>query len=206
GFYVRSLFGLWLGMMGLAIAYDIIPRLVGRPLYSRGLAAFGFWAMAALYPATGSHLLAEPAPAWLQRAAVVLGLLLAVSMWAVLFNLFRTAEGRWGRLVSTVPGRFAAVGLIFYFLFWLVGLVELLPGAQVVDFTYWVVARDQLALFGAFSFMAFAGIYDWLPRRMERPWLSGSLGGVHFWLSTIGAGGLVLALLRAGLAQGWVGS
>src|SRR5690606_2736881 len=91
-FYAHGLFGLWLGMMALGIVYFLAPRLAGRPVYSLRLASLAFWGIAALYPVPGSHLLSEPVPGWMQQAAVVLGLVLVVPVWALFVNLFRTME------------------------------------------------------------------------------------------------------------------
>ena len=41
--YVGSLIDLWLTPIALATAYYLIPKLVGRPIYSYKLALFGFW-------------------------------------------------------------------------------------------------------------------------------------------------------------------
>src|SRR5690606_25826822 len=202
-FYARGLFGLWLGMMALGVVYFLAPRLVGRPVYSLRLAALAFWGMAALYPVTGSHLMAEPVPAWMRQAAVVLGLLLVVPVWALFTNLFRTVEGQWGRLWGSPAGRFLALGLVLTFCLWVKTVVQLVPAvSEALQFTYWSAAYDQLALLGAFTFVAFAGVYEAVPRLTGRSWVSDSLTGLHFWLSAVGVVLMATALARAGLVQG----
>ena len=39
---------LWLGAIGLGTAYYMIPKVIGRPVYSYHLAAIGFWTYALL--------------------------------------------------------------------------------------------------------------------------------------------------------------
>src|SRR5690606_16182058 len=144
----------------------------------------------------------EPNPEWMQKAAVVIAFLLVFPTWAVLANLLRTVEGRWGQLMASPAGRFAGIGLVFYFFFWIDGIHETLPAARAaLQFTYWVPARDHLALLGAFTFMTAAGIYYGLPRLLDRPWYRESLANAHFWLSVMGSGLLVVALALAGLTQ-----
>src|SRR5690606_39790447 len=116
----------------------LAPRLAGQPVYSLRLAALGFWGMAALYPVTGPYLLSEPVPAWLQHAAVVLGMLLVVPVWARFANLFRTVDGRCGRLWASPAGRFLALGLVLTFLLWLKTVVQMVPAVnEALQFTYW---------------------------------------------------------------------
>lgn len=202
-FYGHNLLGLWLGMMGLGVVYYVLPRIVDRPIFSSRLAGIGFWGMAALYPAAGAYLIGAPIPEPVQKAALALGLLLLVPLWAVSVNLLRTVEGRWSALRAEGPaGRFLAASIVFYILFWFKGVFQLLPPVnETVKFTFWISAYEQLALMGAFTFAAVAGMYYVLPQALGRP-LSGALASFHFWVSLVGVVLLYVALTFAGLAQG----
>ena len=66
-FYGHNLVGLLLTPLAIGVAYFVIPRVAGRPLYSHTLSLVGFWTLVALYSHIGGHhILQAPIPNWLQ--------------------------------------------------------------------------------------------------------------------------------------------
>lgn len=200
-FYASNLLHLWLGMMGLGVAYYLVPVLTGRPLHSQTLAAIGFWGMACLLPATGAYLMWDPMPAWFRGSATAFAALLTIPMWAVLANLAATIGDGWGKLWRSPAGKFLVAGLAFYLLNWVALVAENLPAVGgVTYFTHWVTHQTQLSLMGAYGFTALAGVYYALPVLLKRQWDMKSVGW-HFWLTLVGTLVVVLSLAFAGFAQ-----
>ena len=73
---------------------------------------------------------------------------------------------------------------------------------QIVSKTDWIIGHAHMAVFGAFSFFAMAGIYYTLPRILKRPIYSDRLGEWHFWLSFVGFLGFAVSLWIGGFVQG----
>ena len=51
--YITNLIYFWFAPVALAVAYYLIPKIAGRPIYSYPMARFGFWALAILAGWTG---------------------------------------------------------------------------------------------------------------------------------------------------------
>src|ERR1700730_5196567 len=61
----------WFGAIGLGTAYYMIPKVIGRPVYSYHLAAIGFWTYALFASWTGMQRLVHgPFPAWMITASI----------------------------------------------------------------------------------------------------------------------------------------
>src|SRR5947207_1904576 len=62
--YANNLLFLWFGSLGLGTVYYMIPKVIGRPVYSYHLAAIGFWTYAFFASWTGMQRLVDgPFPA-----------------------------------------------------------------------------------------------------------------------------------------------
>ena len=57
--YANNLLFLWFGAIGLGTAYYMIPKVIGRPVYSYHLAAIGFWTYALFSSWTGMQRLVD---------------------------------------------------------------------------------------------------------------------------------------------------
>src|SRR5437588_3189236 len=69
--YANNLLFLWFGSLGLGTAYYMIPKVIGRPVYSYHLAAIGFWTYAVFASWTGMQQLVDgPFPAWMVTASI----------------------------------------------------------------------------------------------------------------------------------------
>jgi len=195
--------GLIFTPMGVAMAYYFIPKSTGNPLYSHKLSIIGFWTIAFLYIWTGAHhILFGPIPTWLQTVAIIFSISLLIPVWTVITNFFGTLRGKWAQGDYVV--KFLLAGTVFYLLTCFQGPMHSLRSVnQIISKTDWIVGHAHMAVFGAFSFFALAGIYYALPRSLGlKSMYSDRLGEWHFWFSFIGFLGFAVSLWIGGFLQG----
>jgi len=194
--------GLIFTPMGLAMAYYYIPKSTGNPLYSHRLSIIGFWTIAFLYIWNGAHhIIFGPIPTWLQTVAILFSISLLIPVWTAVTNFYGTLRGKWAQGNYVV--KFLVAGTTFYLLTCFQGPMHSLRTVnQIVSKTDWIIGHAHMAVFGAFSFFAMAGIYYTLPRILRRPMYSDRLGEWHFWLSFVGFLGFAVSLWIGGFVQG----
>jgi cytochrome c oxidase cbb3-type subunit I len=203
--YVGSLIDLWLTPIALGTAYYLIPKLVGRPIYSYKLALFGFWLLALFGGWTGmTHLIGGPLPVWMITAGIVARMLMILPVLAVAVNFHHTIKGKFADLNWDPALRFVVIGAMAYtaYGFW-GGLISTRSIGQITQFTFVTVGHTQLGLFGFYSMILFGACYHIVPRLLSRQWLLPGLIPVHFWLSVVGIGLLLFDLTIGGLIQGF---
>jgi cbb3-type cytochrome c oxidase subunit I len=198
-FYVHNLFNIWFTTAGLGLAYYLLPKLSGNPLYSHRLAVWGFFGVW-----TGQHhQLWGPAPDWLEIMTVVFSMMAAVPTTVFMYNFFMTMRGRWGRMRESIAMRFFAVGALLWAFTCVQGLAHSLRSfSLLVHFTNWVVGHSHLAFVANYSFWAFALLYLALPHLVRRPVYSRALTEWHFWLTAVGIGIYMVSMWIAGVIQG----
>jgi cytochrome c oxidase cbb3-type subunit 1 len=198
-FYVHNIFNAWFTTGGIGLAFYLLPRLTGKPLYSHGLAMWGLWSVW-----TGQHhQLWSPAPDWLEILTVVFSILAIIPTTAFMFNFYKTMEGRWLRVGQDVALRFFVVGAIFWGFTCIQGIAQSLRSFSLyVHFTNWVVSHSHLAFVGDYSFWAMALVYLILPELVGRPLYSRKLVEWHFWLTLVGLTVFMVSLWLGGLIQG----
>jgi cytochrome c oxidase cbb3-type subunit 1 len=203
--YAGSLIDLWLTPIALGTAYYLIPKLVGRPIYSYKLALFGFWSLAFLGGWTGlTHLIGGPLPAWMITASIVARMLMILPVLAVATNFHLTLKGKFEDLNLNPALRFVVIGTMIYTAYGIAGsLISTRTIAQVTQFTFVTFGHAQLGLFGFYSMILFGAYYYIVPRVLDRQWLSRGLVKAHFWLSVVGIGLLFFSLTMGGLIQGF---
>lgn len=194
--------GLIFTPMGLSMAYYFIPKSTGNPLYSHKLSIIGFWTIAFLYIWNGAHhILFGPIPTWLQTVAILFSISLLIPVWTAVTNFYGTMRGKWTQGNYVV--KFLLAGTTFYLLTCFQGPMHSLRTVnQIVSKTDWIVGHAHMAVFGAFSFFAMAGIYFALPKILKRPLYSDKLAEWHFWLSFVGFLGFAISLWIGGFVQG----
>ena len=194
--------GLIFTPMGVATAYYFIPKATGNPLYSHKMSIIGFWTIALLYIWTGAHhVIFGPLPTWLQTVAILFSVSLLIPVWTVIANFFGTLRGKWAQGDYVV--KFLLSGTVFYLLTCFQGPMHSLRSVnQIVSKTDWIPGHAHMAVFGAFSFFAMAGIYYALPRILNRSLFSDKLGEWHFWFSFVGFLGFSVSLWIGGFLQG----
>lgn len=198
-FYVHNIFNAWFTTGGIGLAFYLLPRLTGKPLYSHGLAMWGLWSVW-----TGQHhQLWSPAPDWLEILTVVFSILAMIPTIAFMFNFYKTMEGAWLRVGQDVALRFFVVGAIFWGFTCIQGIAQSFRSFSLyVHFTNWVVSHSHLAFVGDYSFWAMALVYLILPELVGRPLYSRKLAEWHFWLTLVGLTIFMVSLWLGGLIQG----
>lgn len=199
--YAANLLVVWLGLVGLAIVFYIVPKLLERPLASRGLALVTFWGL--LLAGSWQGIPAgAPVPAWLPTLSTAAAGLMLVPLLASVLNCVHTARGRLGAGWSHPTLRFVALGFSAYVISELMHGAETLPiTGRLLQFTWFVPARHQLALYGFLVLGATGAVYEILPRLTGLPWC-GRRAGAHFWMATAGLLLVVGPLAAGGIRQG----
>jgi len=191
--------------IGLGVAYYFIPKSSNTPLYSHRLSMVGFWALAFVYVWTGAHhMLHGPISQWLQTIAITFSVMLLIPVWTVVYNFFATMKGQWQQLRENVPLKFLMSGVVFYLLTCFQGPMHSLRSVNaIVSKTDWIPGHAHMALLGAFSFFAVAGIYYVVPRMWNTKLHSDALANWSFWFIMIGGLGFFVTLWLGGFWQGW---
>jgi len=203
-FYGHNLVGLLLTPLSIAVAYFVIPRVAGTPLYSHTLSLIGFWTLVALYAHIGGHhILQAPIPNWLKTVSVVDSVAMIVPVFTVLANIWLTARGRGGALWRDPAARFVMAGAVWYLVTCIQGPVQSLPSVQkITHFTNWTIGHAHIAVLGFSGLIALGGLWHILPLVTGRPLHSPRLVNLQFALLTFGLLGFFAVLTTAGLIQG----
>ncbi|CAN5144152.1 cbb3-type cytochrome c oxidase subunit I [soil metagenome] len=202
--YANNLLFLWLGSIALGTAYYMIPKVIGRPVYSYHLAAIGFWTYALFSSWTGMQRLIDgPFPAWMITASIAATILTIIPVATVGLNHHMTMQGHFGLIRYSPTLRFTVFGAMAYTVFSLVGvLISLRSMARFSHFTQVSVAYSHLGLYAFFTMIMFGAMYYIVPRLVGREWRSASLIKLHFWASAYGIALMVLLLFVGGVVQG----
>ena len=202
--FANNLLFLWLGAIGLGTAYYMIPKVIGRPVYSYHLAAIGFWTYALFASWTGMQRLVDgPFPAWMVTASIAAAILTIIPVATVGLNHHMTMRGNFPLMRYSPTLRFTVFGAIAYTVFSLVGVfISLRSMARFVQFTEASAAYNQLGIYAFFTMIMFGSMYYIVPRLVGREWRHASLIKLHFWASAYGIMLMVLLLFVGGLVQG----
>ncbi|MFT3743053.1 MAG: cbb3-type cytochrome c oxidase subunit I [Pyrinomonadaceae bacterium] len=203
--YVHNAVGLIFTPVGLAIAYYFIPKSSNTPLYSHKLSMIGFWSLAFVYVWTGAHhMIHGPISQWLQTITIAFSVMLLVPVWAAVYNFFSTMKGQWHQLRENVSLKFLMSGVVFYLLTCFQGPMHSLRAVNaIVSKTDWIPGHAHMAVLGAFSFFAIAGVYYVVPRMFKTELYSNALANWSFWLFLVGGLGFFVTLWLGGFWQGW---
>jgi cytochrome c oxidase cbb3-type subunit 1 len=198
GWYVQSVFSLWLAPLALAGAYYVVPKSTGRTLPSYEFASLSFWTLLFVGSLTGGrHLIGGPVPAWLPTLANAACCMLLFHYTVVALNLRGAFFGGGTAL------KFISFGLTAYLIGAVVDAITSFRGAALLtQFTYFSTAQQQLAVYGGVSMMLLGSIYFAVPRLTGRAWASGALVRGHTALAILGVLLLVVSLAAAGWTQG----
>lgn len=184
----HNVLGLWFTPIGLASAYYLIPKILGKPIYSYNLSLLGFWSLAFFYSQVGGHhLIGGPVPTWLITMSIVQSVMMVIPVFAVTVNLHMTVLGNFKALIYSPTLRFIVLGTMLYTAASVQGSLEALRSINTVThFTHFTVAHAHLGLYGFFSMVMFGAIYFIMPRVMNWEWPYPRLISLHFWLVFIG--------------------
>ena len=202
--FSASFLNLWFTPVALAVAYYLIPKILGRPIYSYSLALFGFCSLALIGGWTGVvHLMGGPVPIWLSSTGTAAAVVMIMPVGVVVLNLFLTVKGSLSELWNSLVLRFVFFGISSYLVAGIFGAVLGLHSVSaVLHFTTTVSAYQQQLIYAFFSMVMFGGLYFIVPRLSGREWPSVDLIYLHFWGSVTGILVIVFALFIGGWISG----
>ncbi len=202
--YAHNVLGLWLTPIGLAAAYYLIPKVIGRPIHSYYLSILGFWTLAIFYNWAGTHhLIGGPIPAWLVTVGTVGSMMMFIPVITVAINHHFTMIGHFHKLLDSPTLRFIVFGAMSYTLVSVQGsLMALRTVNETSHFTHYTVAHAHLGVYSFFTMSMFGAFYYIVPRLTGREWYSSRLIKIHFWGTALG-----MAMYWVGLSVGgwWQG-
>ncbi len=202
--YAHNLSEVVFGFAGLASSFYFVPKLLGRPLHSRQLAALAFWTLV-VFGSWGGIPDGAPLPSWIASLGVAGTVLTAVPMLAIAINFFQTARHNLNTLDANPTLRFTYVGLLFLFIAAAQQIVGALPNVSAItSLTWFGVAQKELFQLGFFATTIFGAIYYIVPRLLgigDDAWCP-KLAKAHFYLTFIGILISYMALLIGGIGQG----
>lgn len=202
--FAHNVLGLWLTPTGLASAYYLIPKIIGRPIHSYYLSLVGFWSLALFYNWAGSHhLIGGPVPGWVVTLGVVGSIMMFIPVITVAINHHLTMVGHFSVLRTSPSLRFVVFGAMSYTVVSVQGsLLALRSLNQTTHFTHYTIAHAHLGVYAFFTMIMFGSIYYILPRVSGREWWSARLIRVHFWACAVGIAIYFVALTWGGYFQG----
>jgi len=203
--YTHNLMWLWIAPIGLAAAYYLIPKVLGRPIYQYKLAVTGFWTLALFSSWAGMrHLAGGPVPAWVISTSIVAGIFVIIPVVITALNCHVTAFGNFDAVKRNPILRFVVFGTVSFTLAGLIGSITALRTVnEVTQFTYFTAGQSQLFSYAFFSMIMFGSIYFLIPRLLGRDWPSAHLIDWHFRACSAGIMIAIAALMMGGLIQGW---
>ncbi len=203
--YGHNALGLWFTPIGLASAYYMIPKVIGRPIHSYYLSILGFWSLALFYSWNGMHhLIGGPFPAWLVSASIVASIMMFIPVITVAINHHMTMRGNFDALRWSPTLRFTVFGAMMYTVVSLQGSTMAIPKLNALfHFTDYTIGHAHLGLYSFFTMMMFGAMYYIVPRLVDWEWPSANMIRWHFWLSAIGISVMVIALTFGGMLQGF---
>ena len=199
--YANNLEVVWMGLVGLAIIFYLLPRLTNRELNSYYLVLFIFW-MLLLFGTWGGIPNSAPLPAWMPTLSTSATLVMVTALIALALTVHWTLDGKYSLLKGSPILQFIGLAAISFGLAELMRILgSVLQISQVTDLTWFGMARVQLAVLGFFGFALFAAIYSIMPCLLG---LEFSVGRVraHFWVAALGIVFLALPLAIGGIVEG----
>jgi cytochrome c oxidase cbb3-type subunit 1 len=202
--FAHNVLGLWLTPLGVGVAYYLIPKIIGKPIYSYSLSLLGFWGLALFYSQVGiHHLIGAPVPTWLVTLSIVHSVMMFVPVIAVAVNQHTTVARNLWAFKQSIALRFVAIGALMYTLSSFQGSIEALrPVNSITHFTHYTVGHAHLGAYAFTTMVLFGAFYYMLPYLTGRDWPWPSLLTLHFWLVVAGFGIYFISMSLGGIVQG----
>ncbi|WP_094551516.1 cbb3-type cytochrome c oxidase subunit I [Rubricoccus marinus] len=204
--FAHNILGLWLTPIGLGAAYYLIPKVVGRPIYSYHLSYLGFWTLALFYNWAGvHHLVGGPPPQWVVTVSIVFSVMMIIPVIIVGLNHHMTAFPRIKRVIWSPTLRFVVFGAVSYTVVSLQGAMQALRFWQeVTHFTHYTIAHSHIGVYAFVTMIAYGALYYLLPRVTGWEWKSKRLISLHFWTTAVGISLYIVGLTAGGVLQGFL--
>lgn len=199
--YGQNLVGVVLSCFALGAGYYFVPKLTERPLYSEGLAIFGFWTVI-LFAPLGGFTNVSAVPRWLISLSTVSQWMVSVGMLAHAYNFYQTWKS--GASKSTVFGLgFFKASALLLALWSIMGAWATLPAnASVLMFTHFHTGLSQLLEYGFIGLTFLGSLTVAASLLMKEEWPSASLSKGHLILSIVGISLMTLPLCAVGMTHG----
>ena len=202
--YAQGFLSTYFVPLALAIAYYVVPKVLGQPIHRYGLAKFGFWTWLVFAGWSGAYpFIGGPVPAWMGSLAIVSTLLTLLPLFAIWTNFSRTLHGRYGGLRHSPSLRFVTVAV---WMFLAAGILAVPASFRsinaIVHFTLMVEAQQQLIMYGCVSLALIGAVYYIVPRLLGVEWESAALIRIHFWFTVVGMGVGICGYGLGGAIQG----
>jgi cytochrome c oxidase cbb3-type subunit 1 len=199
--FTNNLLFVWLGLVGLGIAFYLMSKIPGRPVQGTYYTQFGFWTFILFAPWCGMPQEA-PMPAWLPAASSVASALTLIPLIAFGAVYCKTTCGV---NVECKGGpycyaKFATMAFILSSLMWL--CCNCPHFGRILDQTWFVPAQTQFQIWGFFAIAVCGAIYELLPGVMEFELPLPKFVRFQHWAFMAGVALLVVPLAWGGIVQG----
>lgn len=199
--FSNNLLFVWMGLVGLGIAFYILPTIAGRSLQKRDFALFSFWTFILFAPWCGMPQTA-PIPAWLPAASTVASVLVVVPLIGITVVFVKTVCGA-NVECKGGPFCYAKFGTVAFVLATLMLISLGCPHfGRLFGMTWYAPAQTYLQIFGFFAIVICGAIYELLPRIMGFELPFSKFVRVQHWFFMGGLVLLVLPLAIGGIEQG----
>lgn len=192
--------------IGLGIAYYLITKVTGRPVYSESLGKLGFWSLAVIAPWAGLQKLtgAPLSGYFLPYVGAAATTLFAIPAFTAALNLLQTTLPASDTIRKSPSMRFVLAGVTGLVIMGVASLLLNIPGYSLplTQFSLAGYGFEMVTMYGFFSFICFGAIYFIVPRLTCREWLSTRLINWHFYFSVYGVIAIAIVALFGGLQQG----
>ena len=156
--------------IGLAAIYYIIPKVLGRPVYSYYLSILGFWSLALFYNWAGAHhIIGGPVPAWLTTVSIIGSMMMFIPVTTTAINFHMTMRGHFGVLRYSPSLRFVVFGAVCYTIVSAQGSIMALRVInEPTHFTHHTIGHAHLGLYAFYTMVIFGCMYYIIPRLTGR--------------------------------------
>lgn len=202
--FAHNVLGLWLTPLGVGTAYYLIPKIIGKPVFSYSVSLLGFWGLALFYSQVGiHHLIGGPVPTWVVTLSVVHSVMMFIPVIAVAINQHVTVAQNIWAFKQSMALRFVWIGALMYTAASFQGSLEALRSVNsVTHFTHYTVGHAHLGAYAFVSVVLFGAFYYMMPHLTGKRWPWPRLISLHFWLTVTGFAIYFLALTVGGFFQG----
>jgi cytochrome c oxidase cbb3-type subunit 1 len=199
--FANNLIFVWLALVGLGVAFYLLPKLAGRPLHSRFYALFAFWTLMIFGTWCGIPQ-GAPVPAWLPALSSVASALTIVPLIVIAIIFVKTVCGA-NTNCKGGPFCYIKFGTVAFLLSTLMLISSGCPHfSKIVEFTWFGPAQTQLQILGFFAIVICGAIYELLPRVMGFELPFPKFVRYQHWVFIVGISFFVVPLAMSPIAQG----
>jgi cytochrome c oxidase cbb3-type subunit I len=200
--YCNNLLFVWLGLIGLGVAFYLLTKIAGRGLQGGYFKVFAIWTFLLLAPWLGMPQTA-PIPAWLPALSTVASALMIFPLMAFIVVYLKTV---YGAKVECKGGPYchAKFGIAAFILSAILLLCCGCPVfGHVVGLTWFTEGQTYLQIFGFFAVVICGAIYELLAGVMDFELPFPKFVRFQHWAFMLGVLFLVAPLILGGMVQGF---